>query len=441
MGNGSITISDWVQAGRYASGLDTILAAGGPTGPQPLSPTQNTLQAERSLSKSALTIAKASPVSTLRLAGNNISGSTRASISLEIDAQGNENAVSFSLMFDPAKYTFVSANTSEELRLATLQVNNLEVDQGRLGLALALPTGRTLGVGTHQVVVLTFELQKSAGETRLFTFADQPVKRELVDVNANLMGTRFEDLDLGLNPIEDPQFFVAQQYLDILNRTADAQELEHWTNQIRLCGNDTLCLNRQRVAVSAALFGSPEYQRTGYAIYLMYRAAFGRQPTRDEFIADRNQLLDGPQLAANSVAFAKQFVQRPEFRQTYPETLPPGEFSARLYRRAELRGTTTPRKGTFALAYKQQDRGQILLDLIQNKTLRSREFESALTLMQYFVYLTREPDPASYEVWLNLLNSKGSAAHEQLFCSFINSREYMKRFSVIAPSSTAGCGP
>ncbi|HKZ78600.1 MAG TPA: hypothetical protein VJ124_09875 [Pyrinomonadaceae bacterium] len=30
-GNGSLTISDWVQAGRYAAGLDLAVPVGGPT--------------------------------------------------------------------------------------------------------------------------------------------------------------------------------------------------------------------------------------------------------------------------------------------------------------------------------------------------------------------------------------------------------------------------
>src|SRR5262249_56600404 len=32
-GNGSLTITDWVQSGRYAAGLDVPGPAGGPTGP------------------------------------------------------------------------------------------------------------------------------------------------------------------------------------------------------------------------------------------------------------------------------------------------------------------------------------------------------------------------------------------------------------------------
>ncbi len=35
LGDGIITIADWVQCGRYASGLDPVTAAGGPTGPLP----------------------------------------------------------------------------------------------------------------------------------------------------------------------------------------------------------------------------------------------------------------------------------------------------------------------------------------------------------------------------------------------------------------------
>jgi hypothetical protein len=33
LGSGTLTISDWVQAGRYAAGLDPLTPVGGPTGP------------------------------------------------------------------------------------------------------------------------------------------------------------------------------------------------------------------------------------------------------------------------------------------------------------------------------------------------------------------------------------------------------------------------
>jgi hypothetical protein len=33
LGDGFLTIADWVQSGRYAAGLDPPVCAGGPTGP------------------------------------------------------------------------------------------------------------------------------------------------------------------------------------------------------------------------------------------------------------------------------------------------------------------------------------------------------------------------------------------------------------------------
>jgi len=38
LGNGLITVSDYVQAGRYAAGLDDLVPAGGPTAPINLLP-------------------------------------------------------------------------------------------------------------------------------------------------------------------------------------------------------------------------------------------------------------------------------------------------------------------------------------------------------------------------------------------------------------------
>ena len=35
LGNGVLSISDWVQVGRYAAGLDPLTPAGGPTTPSP----------------------------------------------------------------------------------------------------------------------------------------------------------------------------------------------------------------------------------------------------------------------------------------------------------------------------------------------------------------------------------------------------------------------
>src|SRR5258705_593649 len=72
------------------------------------------------------------------------------------------------------------------------------------------------------------------------------------------------------NSIDDPRFFVRQQYLDFLNRQADDLGLAFWTNEITSCGFDPQCIEIKRINVSAAFFLSIEFQQTGYLVYRMY---------------------------------------------------------------------------------------------------------------------------------------------------------------------------
>jgi hypothetical protein len=140
------------------------------------------------------------------------------------------------------------------LSTATLNVNELEASAGRVGIALALPAGSSFGPGTHQVVVLTFAPQTEANLTSLIGFTDKPVAREAVDVNANTMKTFFQDPTAGLNPLDAPQFLVTRQYLDFLNRPADAGGLGYWTQQINHCDSDATCIAQQPINVSAPFF-------------------------------------------------------------------------------------------------------------------------------------------------------------------------------------------
>jgi len=150
-----------------------------------------------------------------------------SSVSIEFDAQGNENAFGFSLMFDPAKLSFLSVEKSNEASGATLNVNKLEAAEGRVGIALALPGGSTFAGGRHQLVVLTFALRADSSDLPLIVFTDQPIAREVVDLNANRLKAVFKDTS-GVNPLDDVQFFVTQHYLDFLNRTSDSWGLDYW---------------------------------------------------------------------------------------------------------------------------------------------------------------------------------------------------------------------
>ena len=205
LGNGSITISDWVQAGRYASGLDPVLAAGGPTG-APL-PTAKA-KSSNSPNKSDLP-----PSTTVRFTGLVIAMGARRQISIEVDTQGDENALGFSIMFDAGKLTFISAVKSAEFGSSTLNVNELGSNEGRVGIALALPTGQSFGVGTHRVVTITFAVADETDRLKV-SFGDQPIAREVVDINANSMKAVFRDPLQASNALEQGAVFGAPDYID-----------------------------------------------------------------------------------------------------------------------------------------------------------------------------------------------------------------------------------
>jgi Tol biopolymer transport system component len=63
-----------------------------------------------------------------------------------------------------------------------------------------------------------------------------------------------------VNPMDDAQLFVRQQYRDFLNREPDAGGLAYWTSEITKCGTDADCVHERRIGVSGAFFAEPEFQ-------------------------------------------------------------------------------------------------------------------------------------------------------------------------------------
>ena len=88
------------------------------------------------------------------------------------------------------------------------------------------------------------------------------------------------------NPIDDPVFFVSQQYRDFFSREPDAAGLDFWVKQIAACGNDQACIVRQRSNTSGAFFLSIEFQNMHYLVYRLYVASYGQQPRYADFLPD-----------------------------------------------------------------------------------------------------------------------------------------------------------
>ncbi len=242
-----------------------------------------------------------------------------------------------------------------------------------------------------------------------------------------------------VNPIDNARFFVNQQYLDFLNRAPDQGGFDYWTNEITRCGNNISCLLIRRNAVSAAFFIENEFQVTGFFVYRLHRAAFGVVPTRQQFIMDRSRLQPGPTLEADKAALANDFVMRDAFRARYPDALTPEEFVNRLFDSAGLTPFTADRQRLAQDMRNGKTRAQVLTEVIEISAFRTREFNPAFVLLQYFAYLGRDPDAAGFAFWLDVVNNRQPNNYTGMVCAFITSTEYQTRFSSVVTQSNAQC--
>ncbi|MGB9179709.1 MAG: PQQ-dependent sugar dehydrogenase [Pyrinomonadaceae bacterium] len=247
-------------------------------------------------------------------------------------------------------------------------------------------------------------------------------------------------LPLTTNPVEDAQFFVRQHYADFLGREPDAGGLNYWTTQITQCGSNTACIRARRIDVSAAFFIETEFQETGSFVYRIYKASLGRRPTYAEFTTDRGKVVGGSNLEASKTAFANEWVTRAAFLQAYPATMSNDQFVNKLFDTAGLFPYTIERLQEINAMNGGRTRAQVLRDVIEIQEFKTREYNPAFVLMQYYGYLRRDIDQAGYDFWLDILTNREPQNYRGMVCSFLTSAEYQDRFSTVHPRSNAECG-
>jgi hypothetical protein len=247
----------------------------------------------------------------------------------------------------------------------------------------------------------------------------------------------------GPNPIFSTPFFVRQHYLDFLSREPEAGE--PWTALLNGCSdlnNNPAC---DRLTVSAAFFGSPEFQLKGYFVYRFHKLAFNRLPAYTE-IASEMRMVTGqtPQeVFQKKAAFTAGFIQQTEFANTYnPLTNP--QYVTTLMGRYGLMQITTPDPaapdGLTKITFTTNDlsnrlsgiggtltRAQVLRAIADSDQVFQAEFNQAFVAMQYYGYLRRTPETTGYTAWLNYLNSN-PGDFRTMVNGFMNSVEYRLRF-------------
>lgn len=122
-------------------------------------------------------------------------------VPIELVANGNENAVSFSLGFNPARLALSSVALGSGAAGGTLDVDSQFASSGLVGVRVALGAGQTFGAGTQRVATVTFAAAPSGSVLRLpISFGDEPVARQLADAAAGVLPAEYVNGTVTVNP-------------------------------------------------------------------------------------------------------------------------------------------------------------------------------------------------------------------------------------------------
>src|SRR5882672_2582969 len=239
------------------------------------------------------------------------------------------------------------------------------------------------------------------------------------------------------DPIDTPEYFVRQHYLDFLGREPDESGFNFWSDQILSCGGDADCRERRRINVSAAYFLSIEFQHTGGLVDGLYRASYGRRPLYAEFMPDtrvvaRDVIVGrenwAQQWEANKRAFVDAGVQRAAFRALY-DGLGNDAFVDTLINFSGSGFNGDRNALVNGLNSGIMTRAAVLRQVVENEGFARAKSNQMFVMMEYFGYLRRDPDDGGYQFWLNKLNQFGGNFEEaEMVKAFIVSGEYRGRF-------------
>ena len=145
------------------------------------------------------------PVNVL-LGSTNLMGGNSFALPVFLAANGNENALSFSVNFNTQQLAYASVDLGSGAADATLFPNTINAVNGRLGVTLQLPVGETFVPGTQEVARVTF-LSAFVTNTPVVTpvnFTNQPTPRAVFDVNGIKLATNFigGSVTLGVSDFE-----------------------------------------------------------------------------------------------------------------------------------------------------------------------------------------------------------------------------------------------
>jgi len=240
------------------------------------------------------------------------------------------------------------------------------------------------------------------------------------------------------NPVDYAQYFVRQHYVDFLGREPDEAGRSYWSAKIATCGSDPACVEAMRIDTSAAYYFSIEFRETGYLVYLLHRASFGRSVSFQDFLRESREVGQGlvvgatgwqAKLAENRAAFLRNWAERADFKERF-NGFTDAWFVQVLFENMGVTPTAAEREALLADLRGGATRADVLARIVENGQFKQKESAPAFVLMQYFGYLRRDPDQEGFYYWLSKLNENGGDYRRaQMVKAFLDSIEYRGRFN------------
>lgn len=230
------------------------------------------------------------------------------------------------------------------------------------------------------------------------------------------MGPQVEAFDVRApGSLDDPTFFIRQQYLDLAAQEPNATDLAAYVTRLKNCKtNDASC---SRENISLEVFRNSGFSEDGSFIFRLHQIAFARPPRYEEFNSDLAEL------RAARAKFVEDFTNRTEFVNRYA-AMSDEDYVAKLAEHAEGSLLKAARQG---LSGDGQSRAQIVRNVAENPYVTQKFANRAFITLNYFGYLGRDPEKAGYDSWLGYVDQTGDFA--RVTSGFINSLEYRLRFA------------
>ena len=167
-------MADWVQAGRYALGLDPLTLV------------------TPSIAPDFKITPHGQPVATRTLQLGNVSAQRGQTVSVPVQlvCNTNENAVGMTVIYNTNQLKLISASLGSVSASGRLNINT-NMASGKVGVAVAMSPGAALTAGTNQVAVLQFLTGTNASGTVPLVLDSSVIQLQVVDKTAVALAANY----------------------------------------------------------------------------------------------------------------------------------------------------------------------------------------------------------------------------------------------------------